>query len=101
VVITPAPVRAPKAATLVAEPYVIQVVTYPSAQDADSIVKVLKGAGFRAFTKESARPSGRVFYMVLIGGFRTAAEAQSQLAKFRGHEVARPFQDAFVRTNRA
>ncbi|MEI7751787.1 MAG: SPOR domain-containing protein [Candidatus Omnitrophota bacterium] len=110
VVITPAPVRSPKAPAvgtvtkpvlLAAESYVIQVVTYPSAQDADSIVKTLKGAGFHAFAKESARPSGRVFYMVLIGGFRTAADAQSLLLKFRGHEVARPFQDAFVRTNRS
>ncbi len=84
-----------------AEVYVIQVVTYPSAQDAESIVKTLKAAGLRAFVKESARPSGRVFYMVLIGGFRTAAEAQSQLSKFRGQEVARPFQDSFVRTNRS
>jgi len=110
VVITPVPVRIPKAPAagtvtkpvlLAAESYVIQVVTYPSAQDADSIVKTLKGAGFRAFVKESARPSGKVFYMVLIGGFRTAADAQAQLLKFRGHEVARPFQDAFVRTNRS
>ena len=101
VVITPAPVRTPKSAPASAEPYVIQVVTYPSVQDAGSIVKTLKNSGFRAFVKESARPSGRVFYMVLIGGFRTAAEAQSQLLKFRGQEVARPFQDAFVRTNRS
>ncbi len=110
VVITPAPIRtaktisegtASKPALLAAESYVIQVVTYPAAQDANSIVKSLKSAGFRAFVKESARPSGRVFYMVLIGGFHTAADAQAQLLKFRGHEVARPFQDAFVRTNRS
>ena len=100
VVITPAPVRTSKSASSAAE-YVIQVVTSPSAQDADSIVKTLKSSGFRAFVKESARPSGRVFYMVLIGGFRTAAEAQSQLLKFRKNEAARPFQDAFVRTNRS
>jgi cell division septation protein DedD len=101
VVITPAPVRVSKQAASTPEPYVIQVVTYPSVQDADSIVKNLKSSGFRAFVKESARPSGRVFYMVLIGGFRTAAEAQSQLLKFKGQGVARPFQDAFVRTNRS
>ena len=110
VVITPAlvrsqKVRAPEGSAAIAAPlsgsYVIQVVTYPSAQDADSIVKTLKNSGFRAFVKESARPSGGVFYMVLIGGFHTAAEAQAQLLKFRGQEVARPFQDAFVRTNRS
>jgi cell division septation protein DedD len=105
VVVTPAVVRVPKTPASETrsnpEPYVIQVVTYPSFQDADSIMKTLKSAGFRAFVKESTRASGRVFYMVLIGGFRTAAEAQSQLSKFRGQEVARPFQDAFVRTNRS
>lgn len=85
----------------VSEPYVIQVVTYPSSHDADLVVKTLKNSGFRAFVKESVRPSGRIFYMVLIGGFRTAAEAQSQLLKFRGHNIARPFQDSFVRTNRS
>ncbi len=85
----------------VSTPYVIQVVTYPSMQDAESIVKTLKSSGFNAFVKESVRPTGTVFYMVLIGGFRTAAEAQAQLAKFRTQEVARPFQDAFVRTNRS
>jgi septal ring-binding cell division protein DamX len=110
VVITPAPVRPPKtrapegsSATSASSggSYVIQVVTYPSAQDADSIVKTLKSSGFHAFVKESARPNGGVFYMVLIGGFRTAAEAQAQLSKFRSQEIARPFQDAFVRTNRS
>jgi len=110
VVITPAPVRTPKVSVseatskpvpLTAGAYVIQVVTYPSAQDAESIVNTLKNSGFRAFVKESARPNGGVFYIVLIGGFRTVAEAQSQLLKFRKQEVARPFQDAFVRTNRS
>lgn len=110
VTITPAPVRPKKVAapdTAVKTPpvssstYVIQVVTYPSKQDADQIVASLKKAGLQAFVQENARPSGRVFYLVLIGGFRTASEAQSQLLKFRALEAARPFQDAFVRTNRS
>jgi len=103
VVVAPVPVKTSKPFTGTASKsdlYVIQVVTYPSSQDAESIVKNLKNSGFRAFVKESARSGGRVFYMVLIGGFRTAAEAQSQLSKFRGQELSRPFQDAFVRTNR-
>ncbi|MFA7255773.1 MAG: SPOR domain-containing protein [Candidatus Omnitrophota bacterium] len=100
VVIIPAPVRASKPVPSVAS-YVIQVVTYPTQQAADQIVDSFKREGLRAFVKESARPNGGVFYMVLIGGFHTAAEAQSQLLKFRTKEVARPFQDAFVRTNRS
>jgi len=108
--VTPSPVSTGRTATekpavkplaSISNAYVIQVVTYPSQQDAESIVKTLKIAGFNSFVKENVRPTGTVFYMVLIGGFRTAAEAQAQLAKFRTQEVARPFQDAFVRTNRS
>ena len=109
VVITPAPVKslkstAPGAAVNAkaagAGYYVIQVVTYPSKQDADKVVNVFRRDGLRAFVKENTRPSGRVFYLVLLGGFKNEAEAQSQLLKFRAKEVARPFQDAFVKSSR-
>jgi len=110
VTITPAPVRVKKSGTVgktnasevsASGSYVIQVVTYPNKQDASQIVESLKRAGLRAFVQENARPSGRVFYLVLIGGFRTAADAQAQLVKFKSLEAARPFQDSFVRTNRS
>ena len=111
VVITPAPVRtrnvrtseggSATAAAPLSGSYVIQVVTYPTKQDADQIVSSLRRAGLRAFVKENARPSGRLFYLVLIGGFRSEAEAQTQLLKFRAKEVARPFQDAFVKSSRS
>jgi cell division septation protein DedD len=108
VVITPASARPPKArveggaaAASVSGSYVIQVVTYPTKQDAEQIVGTFRRAGFRAFVKENTRPSGRLFYLVLLGGFRTEAEAQAQLLKFRAKEVARPFQDAFVKLNRS
>ncbi|MFA5158960.1 MAG: SPOR domain-containing protein [Candidatus Omnitrophota bacterium] len=81
--------------------YVIQVVTYPTRQDADQIVNTFQRAGLHAFVKENTRPSGRLFYLVLLGGFRTEAEAQAQLMKFRAKEIARPFQDAFVKSNRS
>lgn len=109
VVITPAPVRpkqlpatdksrAPSAQT--GGPFVVQVVTYPTQQDADQVVAALNREGFRSFVKEDIRPTGRVFYLVLIGGFRTEAEAQAQLLKFRAKEIARPFQDAFIKSSR-
>ena len=110
VTITPAPVRTKKTAfssatgkTSVAATgsYVIQVVTYPNKQDAEQIVAKFKQAGFHAFVQENSRPSGRVFYLVLIGGFHKASDAQAQLSKFRALDAARPFQDAFVRTNRS
>jgi hypothetical protein len=110
VVITPAPVRPKKghsseSSAATAAPsktsYVIQVVTYPTKKDADQIAETLNRAGLNAFVKENARPSGRLFYLVLLGGFRTEAEAQTQLLKFRAKEVARPFQDAFVKSSRS
>jgi cell division septation protein DedD len=110
VVITPAPVRPKKArvpeasaaaTVLVSGPYVIQVVTYPGKHDADQMADTFRREGFRAFVKENTRPSGRLFFLVLLGGFRTEAEAQAQLVKFRAKEIARPFQDAFVRSSRS
>ena len=110
VVITPAPVRpkkvrVPEGGTTVAAPmnasYVIQVVTYPTKQDADQAVNTFRRAGFRAFIKENSRPSGRLFYLVLLGNFHTEAEAQAQLLKFRAKDVSRPFQDAFVKSSRS
>lgn len=110
VVITPAPVGPTKApladlsqaaAAPAGGPYVIQVVTYPTRQDADQIVNVFRRTGIQAFVKEDTRPSGRIFYLVLIGGFRTVADAKAQLSKFLAQDVARPFQDAFVKTNRS
>ncbi|MFH1208926.1 MAG: SPOR domain-containing protein [Candidatus Omnitrophota bacterium] len=110
VVITPVPVRPPKArvsegsaatSVPVSGPYVIQVVTYPTKQDADQVAETFRREGFRVFVKESTRPSGRLYFLVFLGGFRTEAEAQAQLLKFRAKEVARPFQDAFVRSSRS
>jgi len=103
VVITPAPVKTQTtqdkpSPTQSGGAYVIQVVTYPEKQDAEQIVAALKKEGLRAYAKENTRPSGRVYYVVYIGGFRTEAMAQAELLKFRAKEIARPFQDAFVRS---
>ncbi len=91
VTVTPAPVK---------NSYVIQVVTYPTRSDAEQIVASFKKAGVPAFVKENSRPSGRLFYLVLIGSFRTEAEAQAHLSKFKTKDVARPFQDAFVKATK-
>lgn len=79
--------------------FVIQVATYPSEDYAGRVMASMKQAGFNnAFVRENVRSSGAIFYVVMIGGFRTASEAQQQLAKFRATEVSRPFSDAFVKT---
>ena len=110
VVITPAPIRSKRnkfaeraeSANLSGSgSYVIQVVTYPDRQIADQLVTNLGRAQFHAFVEENRRPSGRIFYVVFIGGFRTEATAQAQLAKFRVNDVARPFRDAFVKSRKS
>lgn len=106
VVITPVPVKTktlPTTSVVTKEntslPYVIQVVTYPTQEDADRVMTTLKQEHLKVFVKENKRLSGRVFYVVYIGGFRTEAEAQAHLLSFRAKSVARPFQDAFVKRN--
>ncbi len=101
-----APRSSPAVVTTEAAPapkgsYVIQVVTYPTRPDAEQIVASFKKAGIHAYVKENSRPSGRLFYLVLIGGFRTEAAAQAQLVKFKANEAARPFQDAFVKSSKS
>jgi cell division septation protein DedD len=98
--------RSAKASSEAAQPagaahggrFVIQVATYPSEEYANRVVASLKASGFASFVKENVRPTGSKFYWVLIGGFRTAPEAQQQLAKFRASDASRPFSDAFVKT---
>lgn len=81
--------------------YVVQVVTYATKPDAEQMVKTFRRAGLRAFVKEDTRPSGRTFYQVLLGGFKTEADAQAHLAKFKSKDVSRPFQNAFVKASRS
>ncbi|MFH0984551.1 MAG: SPOR domain-containing protein [Candidatus Omnitrophota bacterium] len=81
--------------------YVVQVVTYAAKQDAEQVLKTFRRAGLRAFVKEDTRPSGRLFYQVLLGGFKTEAEAKAYLVKFQSKDASRPFQNAYVRLSRS
>ncbi len=78
--------------------FAVQVVTYPSEEYASKVVTSLREAGFKTFVRENVRPTGSVFYIVYIGSFPTAAVARQELARFRTHEISRPFSDAFVKT---
>ena len=78
--------------------YAIQVATFASKNDADSLAKKLKGSGLKAFVRSLTRPGGRVYQCVFLGRFATYGEAESMLAEFKKQESAKPFQDAFVRT---
>lgn len=79
--------------------YVVQVATYSVLEDANRIVQSLKQAGFESFYKKQVRSStGQSFFTVCLGRFESYANAQETLAKFRKAAVARPFQDAFIRT---
>lgn len=79
--------------------YVIQVATYVLVEDANRVIESLKQAGFESFYKKQIRNStGNTFYTVCLGRFESYPLAQENLAKFRKAAVARPFQDAFIRT---
>ncbi|HRK61169.1 MAG TPA: SPOR domain-containing protein [Candidatus Omnitrophota bacterium] len=79
--------------------YVIQVATYAVLEDASRIIQNLNQAGFESFYKKQIRNStGHSFFTVCLGRFESYTNAQEALAKFRKAAVARPFQDAFIRT---
>jgi cell division septation protein DedD len=79
--------------------YVIQVATYAVLEDANRIIQNLKQSGFESFYKKQVRNStGHSFFTVCLGRFESYSSAQETLAKFRKASVARPFQDAFIRT---
>ncbi len=79
--------------------YVIQVATYAVLEDANRIIQNLKQSGFESFYKKQVRNStGHSFFTVCLGRFESYSSAQESLATFRKASVARPFQDAFIRT---
>jgi len=79
--------------------YVIQVATYSILEDANRIIQNLNQAGFESFYKREIRTStGHSFFTVCLGRYESYTNAQEALAKFRKVAVARPFQDAFIRT---
>ncbi len=83
----------------VAGKHVIQVATYAVLDDANRLIEGINQAGFNAFFKKQSRSStGHTFYPVYLGRFESSSAAQQTLNKFRKASVARPFQDAFVRT---
>ncbi len=78
--------------------YVIQVATYALLEDANKVAENLKREKFNVLVKENQQTrTGRPFYVVFLGGYRTEAEAKEQLVRFRSKEISRPFQDAFVK----
>ena len=90
---------APAAPAVAAGKYVIQVATYAVLEDANRLIESINQAGFSAFFKKQSRSStGHTFYPVYLGRFESSFAAQQSLSKFRKASVARPFQDAFVRT---
>lgn len=80
--------------------FVIQVVTYANQTDAAGLLKRLRQEGFTGLVKQSTRSTGKVYYTVFVGRFKAYREAQETLAQFQKEEIAKPFQDAFIRTLR-
>lgn len=77
--------------------HAIQVATYAAEEDASRLVAVFQGEKFPTFMKALNRPNGKVYYCVFIGPFKNRAEAERQLSEFKKKNLAKPFQDAFIR----
>lgn len=80
-----------------ANPYVIQIATYATQEDAERVVEDLNREGMKAFSKDLSRSSGRTYYCVFIGRFKDTADAYSELSNFRKKTISKSFTDAFVR----
>ncbi len=78
--------------------FVIQVVTYATQADGTGLLKRLNQDGFSGLVKQSTRNTGKIYYTVFVGRFKTYREAQENLAQFQKKEISKPFQDAFIRT---
>ncbi len=78
--------------------HVIQVATFAAEADAVKLSSRLKEDSLSSFVKPLTRSSGKVYYCVFIGRFTDAPAAEKKLDEFRQKEVAKSFQDAFVRT---
>ncbi len=78
--------------------FVIQVATYVIKDDANGLMEDLKKSEPRVFVKGLTRASGKTYYSVFIGRFKTFQDAQQAVAGFKKTDLARSFKDAFIRT---
>lgn len=78
--------------------YVVQVATYAGPNDANRVREQFEQAGVPVFVKSLTRASGKVYYSLFLGRFKSYSEAQNQFESFKQLEIARPFKDAFIRT---
>lgn len=77
---------------------VIQIATFAAQTDAEKLVERLKADGWKCFVKPLVRPGGKTYYCVFLGAYKTSQEAETKLAAFKKKEIAKPFQDAFIRS---
>ncbi len=77
---------------------VIQIATFATLSDAEKLCDRLKTDGWKCFAKPLVRPGGRTYYCVFLGPFKTYQDAEAKLNAFKKKEIAKPFQDAFIRS---
>lgn len=80
------------------KPYVVQVATYAGKKDAEVLVERFRKEQIPCFVKPLSRAGAKTYYCVFFGGFSDYREAEKTLTEFRKKPIAKPFQDAFVRT---
>ncbi len=77
---------------------VIQIATFAAQADADKLVERLKADTWKCFVKPLVRAGGRTYYCVFLGPYKTYQEAETKLNSFKKKEIAKSFQDAFIRS---
>ena len=81
------------------QPYGIQAATFAIRTDAQNLVDKINSESLPALVKPLSRGAGsKVYFCVVIGGFKTSQEAELKLVEFKKKEISKPFRDAFVRS---
>ena len=93
---TSAPVRTPQgviasksgpAATAPTGPgFAVQVMIFPTRQEADTLAKRLAAKGYPAFVMDPVKGAPKVFYRVRVGKYRTRKDAEEMQARLEKNE---------------
>jgi len=77
--------------------YAIQICVYESVDRAQALITYFTSKGVDSFYKKTVTQSGRQFFTVYIGKFKTMNDATSGLSKFKGSEDFQDFPDSFIK----
>lgn len=71
--------------------FTVQLAAYPSPKEADELVSSLRAAGFGESFYQKATVSGRTWYRVRVGVYKTRGEAESAAGRLAGVSPYDPY----------